>query len=132
MPQHVFTGLCDIATGLLFIAANLPFALRKVRPNRFYGVPAAFFFRSDETAWYEINEYGGRQQIVWTLPLFLAGILTMLLPLDPWLANKAFLIALAAGPPTLCYNIPFIITTWHAWKKRSPQRHEDTKDYEEE
>ncbi|MDX9974102.1 MAG: hypothetical protein RBU21_14045, partial [FCB group bacterium] len=118
MPQHVFMGLCTIGTGFLFIAMNLPFALGKVRPNRFYCIPAAAFFRSNEEAWYDISRYGGRKALLWTFPLFLLGVLLLILPLDPWLANKWTNLALAAGPPTHCYNLPVIQTNHYAWRKR--------------
>lgn len=117
MTNQVFMGLCTIATGFLFVAMNLPFALGKVRPNRFYCIPAAFPYRSQEDAWYDINRYGGRQAIFWTVPLYVLGLLMIILPIDPWLANKWVSIALAAGPPTLCYNIPFLLTVAYTWRK---------------
>ncbi len=64
-------GLLNIGTAALMVALSIPLVFRKIPMNRFYGVriPKSF---SSESNWYEINAYGGRQLIFWSM-LPLAG-----------------------------------------------------------
>jgi SdpI/YhfL family protein len=49
--------------GVLLIVLGWPLAVRRVRPNRWYGlrVPATF---ADETVWYDANAVAGRHMVV--------------------------------------------------------------------
>jgi hypothetical protein len=72
-------GLMDISSGLLLIIVCLPLVKRKIKMNRWYGMrlPKAFV---SENNWYNINEYGGRQFIYWSMPVVLSGVILLLLP----------------------------------------------------
>jgi uncharacterized membrane protein len=77
--MHVlaFSGL-----GLLLIALALPLFLRKMPPNRWYGVrvPATF---ADEAVWYEANALSGRDLIVLGVLQVLAATLLPALLSEP-------------------------------------------------
>ncbi|MFL5331611.1 MAG: SdpI family protein, partial [Geminicoccaceae bacterium] len=63
-----------VASGVLLLALGVPLALRRVRPNRWYGlrVPATF---ADEEVWYEANALAGRDLIVLGLAEMAAALL---------------------------------------------------------
>ena len=69
MPEQ----LIFVAIGALFIGLGLPLALRRVRPNGWYGLrtPATF---ADEHVWYQANAISGRDFIA-------LGFLLLVLPL---------------------------------------------------
>ena len=64
------------AVSLLFIGLGVPLALRRVRPNRWYGLrtPATL---ADEWVWYEANAISGRNVIALG---FLLLLLVLVLP----------------------------------------------------
>jgi uncharacterized membrane protein len=69
-----FSGL-----GLLLIALALPLYLRKLPPNRWYGVRVSATF-ADEAVWYEANALSGRDLIVLgVLQVLVATLLPALL-----------------------------------------------------
>ncbi|WP_430338021.1 SdpI family protein [Rossellomorea vietnamensis] len=47
--------------------------------NTYYGIRISKSFESDE-AWFKINRYGALQIIVWSVLLFLIGIIVLFLP----------------------------------------------------
>ena len=61
--------------GILLVALGWPLALRRVRPNRWYGlrVPATF---ADQSVWYDANAIAGRDMM--TLGAVVAGIALVL------------------------------------------------------
>ena len=73
----VFAGL-----GLLLIALALPLFLRKLPPNRWYGVRLAATF-ADEAVWYEANALSGRDLIVLGVLQVLAATLLPALLSEP-------------------------------------------------
>ena len=71
--------VCAAACSLLAV----PLVRRRVAPNDHYGIRLARAFESDEI-WYEINEYGGRRMIFWSIPVALAGLAPLLFTLADW------------------------------------------------
>ena len=93
-------GLMNIGTALLLIVLSIPLAKRKIKMNDFYGVRIKKAFESEEN-WFNINEYGGKQLIIWSLPMFLAGVICFLVPMeDP--NEIALPLILGFGPMTVC------------------------------
>jgi hypothetical protein len=62
LELHISPQLLFPLTGILFIALGWPLALRRVRPNRWYGlrVPATF---ADPSVWYDANAITGRNMM---------------------------------------------------------------------
>jgi hypothetical protein len=58
-----------LAVGILIVALAIPLFLKKVRPNRVYGLPAALRFES-KTKWFHANRILG-------LALIVAGLVTV-------------------------------------------------------
>ncbi|MFC1840054.1 SdpI family protein [Thermodesulfobacteriota bacterium] len=67
-------------------------------------------YESDEN-WYKINKYGGRQLIIWSIPLGLFGIVTFFLPISE--SPLLFLISVLAP---LIVLIPVFISYVYARK----------------
>jgi uncharacterized membrane protein len=69
------TGIAPLfaGVGLLISGLGIPLWLRKVRPNRFYGVRTSVTL-GEARAWYEINAAAGRDMVV-------IGVLTLVLAL---------------------------------------------------
>ncbi|WP_456274595.1 SdpI family protein [Bacillus sp. AK031] len=77
--MNIVLGLILIGCALLFTGLSLPLYLKKVKMNYLYGVRFPNSFQSDE-AWYEINRYGGKQLIIWSVPMLIAGVVILFLP----------------------------------------------------
>jgi hypothetical protein len=78
---NIAVGFSNILVGILIILISIPLVLRKVPMNKLYGVRFKKSFESDEN-WYKINAYGGKQLILWSVPLVLFGVATFFLPLE--------------------------------------------------
>ena len=73
----------------------VPLARGRARRNALYGVRFAKSFRSEQ-AWAEINRYGGKRMIIWSLPLIVVGVTPSFLPFESRTALTSFL---AFAPP---------------------------------
>jgi hypothetical protein len=78
----IIIGAGWIFVAVVIIAVCVPLTKDKIPPNRYYGMRFAKSFTSDE-AWYAINRYGGRQMIMWAVPMLLCGIVILFLPISP-------------------------------------------------
>ena len=81
MQPNILFFLINWAGALLVIGASLPLAMRKVKMNDFYGIRSGKAFKSRDN-WYSINAYGGRQLIVWSLPMLVAGLVSIFVTFD--------------------------------------------------
>lgn len=82
MAPHVLLGLVNIGCAALFVGISVPLIQRRVGRNALYGVRLPQSFQSD-AHWYAINEYGGRQLALWSLPIAVVGCVCLLVPLGP-------------------------------------------------
>ncbi len=99
MQIGIASGITNLACGLIIILVSVPLAKRKIKKNRWYGMRVAKAFESDEH-WYKINEYGGKQFALWSIPILVCGIICFLVPIEN--TNDPILFsALAAGPTFL-------------------------------
>jgi hypothetical protein len=76
IQSNIMLGLTVIGAGCVCIALGLPLMKRKIRMNRWYGVRIPKSFQSEEY-WFKINEYGGRQLVVWSVPLIAWGAVVL-------------------------------------------------------
>jgi hypothetical protein len=74
-------GVSWMFTGILLIAVAVPLAMGRVPRNALYGVRFRKSFASDQ-AWLDINRYGGRRLILWSIPLVIIGIVAMFMPME--------------------------------------------------
>ena len=83
MNGGIFLLAMSILIGALFIAVSVPLVLRKVPPNKWYGlrIPAAF---SDETVWYEANARMGKDMLRLGVLTITAGIVLRFAPMPLW------------------------------------------------
>jgi len=113
MDSHnLFFGMMNIGCGFVFILIGLPLAFRKVPMNSLYGfrIPKAF---TSNTLWYEINCYGGRQLVRWSIFLILIGILYFIFPIQT--GQDTFLsIFLAVAPILVCVAATVFKTVLYA------------------
>ncbi len=77
----VILGISNLICGLVSVLLALPLLQGKVKRNIFYGVRFPEAFRSEE-AWLDINRYGAKRLIVWSMPLIGIGVVTFFLPLN--------------------------------------------------
>jgi hypothetical protein len=100
MTPNIFFALINLGSALLIVAAAIPLVMGKVGMNRVYGVRIRKSFESERN-WYAINAYGGRQLIVWSIPLIVAGIGCLFVPIGD--QNKDLVaILLGVVPISLC------------------------------
>jgi hypothetical protein len=80
IPLSVILGISNAACALLIIGLALPLLRRRVGMNSLYGVRFGRSFESEEL-WYDINEFGARRLIRWSIVLLMVGIATFFVPL---------------------------------------------------
>ncbi|MFA5148366.1 MAG: SdpI family protein [Candidatus Omnitrophota bacterium] len=71
--------LINMITGLLSIALGIPLAKRKIPMNYWYGFRLPKAFKSPEL-WYQVNEYGGRQMVLWSIPVLITAVACFFIP----------------------------------------------------
>lgn len=64
-------------------AVSVPMIRRKVAMNDWYGIRIRAAFESDD-AWYEINSYGGRLLLVWSMLVAATAVVGMLVEKRDW------------------------------------------------
>lgn len=117
MPAiNIFLSSITIGCAVLYIALAIPLLRRRVKMNYFYGVRFKNSFVSDE-AWYDINEYGARLMIYWSIPIIIAGIALLFVDLE---ANSLVTFLLAASAGILI--VPSVVQSWLYSKKYSTER----------
>lgn len=77
--MNIIFGISHIFVAFLIIAISIPLVKGEMPMNGLYGIRLKKAFESDEN-WYKINKYGGRQLIIWMIPLALFGIISFFLP----------------------------------------------------
>jgi hypothetical protein len=108
MEPNVIFGIINIASALLIIGVSIPLVNRKIKMNHLYGIRIKKSFESEDS-WYRINEYGGRQLIIWSIPMILAGVISFFVPIDD--SNKDILsLVFGVFPITLCIAVAVIKT----------------------
>jgi hypothetical protein len=100
---NLIFGIMNISCGILFILISIPLVSKKVPVNKVYGFHIAKAFSSDEN-WYEINWYGGKQLIQWSVLLIFIGVLYFIFPVQE-LPNVMQNVFLAVVPIILCVAI---------------------------
>ncbi len=106
----IILGLGNIFVATIFIILSIPLVKSKVPMNKIYGVRIKKAFESEEN-WYKINAYGGKQLILWSIPLVLLGIATFFLPLKE---NCPMITVVACAP--LIVLVPVVMSCVYAKK----------------
>lgn len=106
-PNFVL-GILNISFGVLFVLLSIPLAAKKIPMNRYYGFRLSKA-RESEQNWYEINRYGGRQMIQWSLLLILIGALYFTFPIDTSRSESASTL-LAVAPILICPAVATVKT----------------------
>ena len=78
--------------------------------NDWYGFRISKAFQSDQN-WFDINEYGARKLIIWSIPIIFIGALCFFIPL-----SNTISIILGAGPVVVFPLIAIIQTLQYAKK----------------
>ena len=78
MNPNIVFGLVNIGCALLLIGISIPLVKRKIKMNSLYGIRIEKSFQS-EANWYNINAYGGKELIIWSVPIILTGIVSFVL-----------------------------------------------------
>ena len=102
-------GIVDAISGVLAILLALPLLRGKVKRNPFYGVRFPAAFRSED-AWLEINRFGARRLIAWSIPLILLGLAAPVLPRE----HRDWAIWVFSLAPLI-----FLIPAFESWRYAS-------------
>jgi hypothetical protein len=105
-PVSLTVGLCNLGCALLCVILARPLVRRRIAPNHWYGVRFSRAFSSEE-AWYEVNAYGGRRLIFWSVPVAAAGVVALLVPLE----GRTWPVILLAMAPLL-----YVIGALESWR----------------
>ena len=107
-------GITCVSSAALFVVLSVALLQGNVKMNRWYGFRIKKAFSSEEN-WYKINRYGARRVMLWSAPLFLAGVVALCLPFGSAdHVNLPLVLAFASAP--LVVLIPVIETCLHARK----------------
>jgi hypothetical protein len=109
---NLVLGISNISCGLLFMGISIPLIKRRVKMNHAYGFRISKAFESEEN-WYDINAYGAKQLVTWSIPVILAGIICLFVPIDDQSAMPALL---GAGPISVSVLIAVARTLLYAKK----------------
>ncbi len=105
-------GALNLGCGALFILLGIPLYAKKIPQNKIYGFLFPQSFRSRED-WYEINRYGARQLIKWSLLLLVLGILYFVFPIQHF-EKKSINAFLATAPIVICPTVAILKTLYYA------------------
>jgi magnesium transporter len=70
------SGAVFIVAGLIFVSTSIPLVLRKIPPNRLYGVKVPKAYESPEL-WYKLNAKGGRIMITYGAIMAAIGLVLL-------------------------------------------------------
>ena len=108
----IMFGISNLSFAVLMILLSIPLYRGDVKMNRLYGARFKKSFDSEEN-WYKINRYAAKQVIVWSIPLFLAGIAACFVVfVTNGNVKTGLVIAFASAP--LIVVIPAVITYLYA------------------
>jgi uncharacterized membrane protein len=106
MEPNIIFGIINIACALLIIGISIPLVKHKIKMNYLYGIRIKKSFESEDS-WYKINEYGGKQLIIWSIPMILVGLICFFVQIDD--TNKNLLSFLfGVFPITACIAVAVI------------------------
>jgi hypothetical protein len=99
-----------LALGVLIVILGIPLFLRKIHPNRFYGLNAALQYES-KTKWYSANRYlGGALIVAGLVTIALTGLIWIVKPSALSKSNKLLAlveILVVAVPAVLAYIVAY-------------------------
>ena len=90
----IILGIVHILTAVVIILISIPLVRGKVSMNKVYGIRFKKSYESEEN-WYRINEYGGKQLILWSIPLLIFGFISFFLPLE---GRSHLIVAVSCAP----------------------------------
>ncbi len=108
MDTHsLIVGLACIISAFVIVLLAIPLLRGETKQNMLYGVRFSESFESED-AWNDINRYGAKQMLRWSIPIFMIGVFALLIPLQsrPVLAillSLAPLLILGAAIQTKIY-----------------------------
>jgi uncharacterized membrane protein len=106
MEPNIIFGIINIACALLIIGISIPLVKHKIKMNYLYGIRIKKSFESEDS-WYKINEYGGKQLIIWSIPMILVGLICFFVQIDD--TNKDLLsFVFGVFPITACIAVAVI------------------------
>ena len=76
----LFAGLNNLFLCLLCIGISIPLLKNKIGMNRWYGVRIPKSYVSTDN-WMQINRYGARAMIYWSIPVGLIGLVMVIVSL---------------------------------------------------
>lgn len=108
MKYNIIFCFLNIISALIVIGIAVPLVKRKVKMNYYLGIRLKESLASEDN-WYRINEYGGMQMIMWTIPMIIAGIICLFLPVQG--RGAILLLVLGTMPTIICMTTAIIRTT---------------------
>jgi hypothetical protein len=105
---NLVMGILNISSGALFILLSIPLVAKKVPMNSLYGFRISKAFESEEN-WYEVNRYGGRQLIRWSILLIVIGILHFIFPTTSANSSPSNIL-LTIAPILICPAVAIVKT----------------------
>jgi hypothetical protein len=73
MKENIIVGLINSIAGLFFMLSCIPLVRRRIKMNDLYGFRISKAFESEQN-WYDINEYGARKTMGWSIFTFISGV----------------------------------------------------------
>lgn len=109
---NLILGITNISSGILFILISIPLVMKKISMNPIYGFRIKKAFSSEEN-WFKINQYGGRQLILWSIALVGIGLSYFFYPPRQQFSEMAG-VFYAVGPMCICAAVAIIKTVLYS------------------
>lgn len=107
-------AITDITLAFLLVGISLPLVHGHIPMNKAYGIRFAKSFESEEQ-WFKINRYGGKQIIIWSIPIAVVGLATLIFPMLATGLIRFLLVACIV--PMVCVLIA-VVTSYRFAKKQ--------------
>jgi hypothetical protein len=112
--MNILLAFTNLSSGIILIFLSIPLYRKKIKMNKTYGFRLSKAFQSDEN-WFNINAYGAKQMIIWSIIMILFGIAILFIPI-PEKPNIVLALTLSVGPLILGVLIVTIKTIIYAKK----------------
>ncbi|MGD2093562.1 MAG: SdpI family protein [Phycisphaerales bacterium] len=109
---NILLAFTNLSSGIILIFLSIPLYKKKIKMNKTYGFRLSKAFQSDEN-WFNINAYGAKQMIIWSIIMILFGIAILFIPI-PEKPNTVLALTLSVGPLILAVLIVVLKTIIYA------------------
>lgn len=81
MKENIIVGLINLIAGIIYGLCSIPLIQRRVKMNDFFGFRLSKALESEKN-WYDINEFGARKIMGWSIFTLISGIVAFFMDFE--------------------------------------------------